>query len=289
MKTLLSTLMFLFFTLLVFAKDPTVVLTVDNTLSFNDYFYEESVSKLMKQARDLDSRVTSNDPIYLVINSPGGSIDDGLLLIQNLSTLRRPVHTITVFSASMGFQTVQGLGERLVLRDGTLMSHKPRGGFSGEFPGQLDSRYAYYLKKVVRMDENVVKRTNGKHTLKSYRSLIENEYWCDGYDCVDQGFADKVVDPSCDKSLSGTKKVTLDRFMYAGHTIELVVEYENCPININMLGYDIIIDKKALYDTKDEFSYFKSSTDLSPEVMFEIKQKINKLIQDRNSKAIKTY
>lgn len=227
----------------------SVTLTKDNTLVMDDYFDSDTVANLVQKAKQLDSKIKSGEPLYLVLNSGGGSIDAGLELIENLKNLNRPVHTITLWSASMGFQTVQGLnGLRLVTADGTLMSHKARGGFFGEFPGQLDSRYSYYLRKITRMDQRAVSRTKGKHTLSSYRNLIENEYWCDGQDCVAQGFADMVVSPSCGDSLKGTHEKLWGRFMYMNHVIEIMDTFADCPLITGALSYQVYIDGEPLFN-----------------------------------------
>lgn len=284
--------------LTVFAQD-SITLTKDNMLSMNDVFTPESVANLTKEVKELDSRTTSSDPIYLVINSPGGSIDAGLELIENLSNLRRPVHTLNLFSASMGFQTAQGLGERLITANGTLMSHKARGAFSGEFPGQLDARYGYYLKRITRLDQQAADRSKGKHTLESYRALIENEYWCDGQDCVTQGFADRVVKPSCDKSLDGTRRVVVDRFMFMGLAIQIEAIFDNCPLNTNALKYDVVVNGELLFKERSEekqnenWSIWASKEDkpkVSAEVLFEITQKVSGVItRKKNKEVIRGY
>ena len=229
-----------------FAGD-TIVLTKDNSITINDAIYEDTVANLINKAKELDSRIKSSDPIYLVLNTPGGEIDAGLEMIENLVSLRRPVHTISIFSASMGFQTVQGLGNRYVLKNGTLMSHRATGGFFGQMPGSLGTRYQYYLKRVLRLDANAVKRSKGKLTAQSYARLIADEYWCDGQDCVNQGVADAVVNAQCDKSLAGTNEKSIMQDIYMGHTVEIKAEYDNCPLNTNALKYNIYVDGSPLF------------------------------------------
>jgi ATP-dependent Clp protease protease subunit len=223
-----------------------VTLTLDNTIAINDEFDGHSVSQIAKKARELDARIPSGDPIYLVINSPGGSIEDGLELIENLSNLRRPIITISLFSASMGFQTVQALGERYVTKMGTLMSHRATGGFYGQMPGSLGTRYAFYLRRVLKLDENAVRRSKGKLTTASYATLIQDEFWCDGQDCIDKGLADKIVSPSCDKSLTGFTSVSVFQALM-GAVVEIFADYDNCPLNTNVLKYTLLVNGQPLF------------------------------------------
>lgn len=227
---------------------PKVTLTKDNSLVMNDYFDGDTVAKVEQVAKELDAKIPTGEPLYLILDSGGGSIEAGIELIEFLNTLNRPVRTITIFSASMGFQTVQGVkGGRLILENGTLMSHKARGFFYGEFPGQLDSRYAHYLKRVQRLDKKAVERTKGKQTTDSYAKAIAPEMWCDGQDCIDAGYADLIVTASCDQSLKGQHNRIADRFLYMGHTIEIVEVMSNCPMVTSPLNWNIIVDGEPLF------------------------------------------
>jgi ATP-dependent Clp protease protease subunit len=267
------------------AKDGSieVLLHKDNVVTLNDAVDSDSVARLMMEVKKLDSRLPSGDPIYLVINSPGGSIDAGIELIERLKNLNRKVHTINLFSASMGFQIAQGLNARLITEDGTLMSHKARGGFFGEFPGQLDSRYGYYLKRISRLDAKVVARTKGKHTKQSYAALIENEYWCDGAECVQQGLADHVVTVKCDKSLDGTRTDTL-KFIFFGQRIVLDLVSDACPMNTGILDFEVTVNGTKVFN-KENSSYYYDDLKLTPEQVTLLDQQIKKIVDERTQRT----
>ena len=185
----------------------TVTLEAENTVSLRDTFTSGSVANVINKLQTLNAKLPSHSKINLYLNSPGGSIIAGNELIKFVNSLGRKVNVICDFCASMGFQTFQGiLGKRYITPFGVLMSHKAAGSFRGEFPGQINNRLNFWLKRVQKMDDIVVSRTNGKQTLKSYQALYENEYWCNDSDCIDAGFADEVVSVKCAKSLSGTEK-----------------------------------------------------------------------------------
>jgi len=211
-------------------KEKVIVLTDDNTISLRTDFNDSSVANLIDQANQLNSKLPSGHPIYLFLRTPGGSIQAGLELFEYLRGLNRPVHTVTLFAASMGFQTVQQLGHRYILRHGVLMSHKARGGIQGEFGGgisQIDTRYGLWLRRIVELDKQTVKRTKSKQTLKSYQDAYSSELWLNGQEAVDQGYADALVTVKCDSSLNNKVESVTESNMF--FSVEVLIP--KCPLN----------------------------------------------------------
>jgi len=230
-----------------------VTLTSDNSVRFNLEVDVATVNQVINQIQKMDANLESGYPIYLVLYTPGGSIDAGIQLMEFIKGINRPIHTVTIFAASMGFQFVQHLGTRYILNYGTLMSHKARGGFFGEFGGgysQLDSRYGLWLRRLDMMDKVTVKRTNGKQTLKSYRSAYAPELWLNGPEAVVQGYADKVANIKCDTTLKGSEMIS---FRIPMARVVIKVEFAKCPIITTPLSVQAsIYTNQGLMDL-DEF------------------------------------
>ena len=218
----------LFFALLLlptlaFANLNTIELTDKNTISFNEAFDAMSVAEKQVELFELAATSPEND-IYLVMYSPGGSVSAGSLFIDTAKALGKNIHTITIFSASMGYHTVQGLGKRYILPSGVLMSHRAyASGLQGQFPGELNKRVNLLMKSTEELDKIAAARVGLK--LDEYKSAIHDELWLTGQDAVNKGHADEVIQAKCDESLSGTyfKKF----YTFFG---PVDVEYSKCPL-----------------------------------------------------------
>lgn len=241
-------------------KDQTIVLTSKNTIALTDQVSDESAAKVFLEAMELDVNLSKGTPINLVLYTPGGSVQAGLELMQNLNSLGRPINTITIFAASMGFQLVQNLGERQILSSSILMSHNASGGAEGEFGGgkesQLENRILFWKRRVQSMDEQTVKRTKGKQTLESYRNAYDHELWLNGAESIDQGYADRLVNARCDKSLSGTRHQNI-KFM----GMNISVGFSKCPLITGPLSVEVnVLTNKGTTMTYSEFTNLGGQT-----------------------------
>lgn len=236
---MMKVLLFLFLVNLSFAKEIT--LSKENTAVLRGPVNSNSVADVMLQLSELNKSGSDNEPIYLVLNTPGGSVMDGLNLIEYINSLRRPVHSISIFAASMGFHILQNSGKRYVTKYGTIMSHRARGGFNGDIPQQVKSRFKHITDLLEKMDEQVISRTNGKFSKESYSELIRDEYWAVGNNAVKDGFADDVAKVKCDASLNGTTEKQLMTFFGS-----LTVSFANCPLITEPLA----VEKENLANLK---------------------------------------
>src|SRR4028119_97261 len=77
-------------------------------------------------------------PIYLYINSPGGSVTAGMAIYDTMQHIKSEVVTICVgLAASMGsFLLAAGTkGKRVALPNSRIMIHQPSGGTRGQGAG----------------------------------------------------------------------------------------------------------------------------------------------------------
>lgn len=206
------------------ANAETLELRSSNTVTLRGPVDAESVAQTQLALMRTAEKLRPSDPIYLVLDTPGGDVISGRLLIDTIDGLPNKVHTVTMFAASMGFHIAQSApGTRYIIPSGTLMSHRARGGLSGEMPGSFNTRSAWILDVLNTMDITAARRMTMK--ADAYKEMIRDEYWTNGDRAVSEKAADKVVNIRCNKDLSGTTK-GLMQTIFGG----VQVTFSKCPL-----------------------------------------------------------
>ena len=131
--------------------------------------------------------------IALYINSPGGSVSDGLAIYDTMNFIAPDVATYGIgLQASMGaFLLSSGAkGKRSMLPNARVMIHQPSSGTQGKVTDQeISLREAIRLKEL--LTEITAKNTGQK--LAKVKSDMERDYWMNADEAVDYGIVDKVL------------------------------------------------------------------------------------------------
>ena len=132
--------------------------------------------------------------IKLYINSPGGSVYDGLAIIDTMNYIEPDVQTIGIgLQASMGAMLLSAgaKGKRYALPNARVMIHQPSSGTEGKITDQeIALKEGIYLKKVLA--EMMAKNT-GK-TLAQVEKDMDRDNWMSAKEAKEYGIIDEVIE-----------------------------------------------------------------------------------------------
>ena len=130
----------------------------------------------------------------LYINSPGGSVTDGMAIYDTMQYVKCDVSTICVgMAASMGaFLLSSGAkGKRIALPNAEIMIHQPSGGTQGKVDGHGDRRGALPADQ-----EEAERDPGGQHRarpLEEIKADSERDHWMTADEAKDFGLVDKII------------------------------------------------------------------------------------------------
>lgn len=131
--------------------------------------------------------------IKLYINSPGGTVYDGLAIYDTIQFISPDVQTIGIgLQASMGsFLLSSGTkGKRFALPNSRIMIHQPSSGTQGKVTDQeISLRESILLKK--QLNEMLAKNTGQK--LAKIEKDMERDFWMSSEEAVEYGIIDEVI------------------------------------------------------------------------------------------------
>ena len=131
--------------------------------------------------------------IALYINSPGGSVSDGLAIYDTMQFIGPDVATYGIgMQASMGaFLLSSGAkGKRYVLPNSRVMIHQPSSGTQGKVTDQeISLRESIRIKKLLN---DIFAKNTGQKIAKVEKDM-DRDFWLDAKEAVEYGIADKIV------------------------------------------------------------------------------------------------
>lgn len=163
-------------------------------LFFNDEVNQESVNAAIRKLWYLELSAPGK-PIALVINSPGGSVDSGFALWDQLKMVTSPVSTlVTGFAASMGsiLSLCAPKGRRFATPNARIMIHQPsiHGAVRGP-ASDLEIHAREILNTRERIIELYVEATGKDHDTIS--RAIDRDKFFSAKEAQEFGLIDKIV------------------------------------------------------------------------------------------------
>lgn len=165
----------------------------ERIIFLNEQVNEHTASVIVAQLLYLAYDDPKKD-IKLYINSPGGSVYDGLAIYDTIQHIAPDVQTIGIgLQASMGaFLLSSGTkGKRYALPNSRIMIHQPTSGMQGQITDQeITLKEGLFLKK--RLNEILAKNTGQK--LAKIEKDVERDFWMGAAEAKAYGIVDQIIE-----------------------------------------------------------------------------------------------
>ncbi|MBP6810869.1 MAG: ATP-dependent Clp protease proteolytic subunit [Saprospiraceae bacterium] len=141
----------------------------------------------------------STDPkrdVQIFINSPGGSVIDGLGIYDTMQYVAPDIATIcTGLAASMGavLLAAGAKGKRSCLKHSQIMLHQPSGGAQGQVS---DIEISYKLIKKMQKSLYDILSVHTGQTYEKVEADCDRDNWLNGEEAKAYGLIDEVLDRS---------------------------------------------------------------------------------------------
>ena len=168
-------------------------LGVERILFLGQEVSDSIANSLVAQMLYLDSE-DNGKPIYMYINSPGGSVTAGLAIYDTMQYVKSDVITICVgLAASMGaFLLAAGSkGKRLALPHSRIMIHQPLGGTSQRQASDIEIEAREILRMKEMLNHSIAGMTG--QSFEKIEKDTDRDYFLSAKEAKEYGLIDRVI------------------------------------------------------------------------------------------------
>jgi ATP-dependent Clp protease protease subunit len=135
--------------------------------------------------------ILGHKTIYLEINSPGGSIADGMSIINTIENIKSPVHTIISGQVCSMAALISICGDkRLIYANSYFMQHSTS-DIVGDYINYIKDRTKFLCEFEHRTEKMLKNRT--KLTTNDMMKIRTGELWLNADQCLAKGVVDEII------------------------------------------------------------------------------------------------
>ena len=165
----------------------------DRIIMLTEEVNSASASVVVAQLLYLEAQDPTKD-IHLYINSPGGSVTDGLAIYDTMNYIKCDVSTICMgMAASMGafLLSAGAKGKRYALPNADIMIHQPLGGAKGQATDmEIHTRHILDIRKKL----NEILAVNTGQPVEVIAKDTDRDNFMTAQQAMEYGLIDKVFD-----------------------------------------------------------------------------------------------
>jgi ATP-dependent Clp protease protease subunit len=166
----------------------------DRIVFIGTEIHDQLANAVIAQLLFLEKEDSTKD-IDIYINSPGGSVVDGLAIYDTMQLIKPQVSTICVgLAASMGAVLLAGgaAGKRYALPNAKVMIHQPWGGFRGQ-ASDIEIHAKEMLATKRRLNEILARHTG--QDLKKVERDTDRDNFMTADEAKKYGLIDQTIEP----------------------------------------------------------------------------------------------
>ena len=184
---------------------PTTKITTQSGIMTSDVYSEEFSQRRIYLTGQIDDALAtdicaqinylsaqSNEDIYVIIQSPGGSVSAGMSILDTMNSCKCRIATIVMGeAASMGalLSSSGNKGMRFIGENAEMMIHQPLGGVSGQ--ASDIERTAVHIGKIKKRIHEMLSKNTGR-SLEQICQDCDRDHWLDAEEAIEYGLADAI-------------------------------------------------------------------------------------------------
>jgi len=167
-------------------------LLAERIIMLDDHIDPAPASIIIAQLLFLESQAPDKD-IYLYINSPGGSVTDGMAIYDTMNHIKPDVSTIAVGSvASMAAVLLSSgaKGKRFALPNAEIMIHQPKGGMTKKQVSDIEI-HTERIREMKRLLTEILAHNCGKPYEILERDM-DRDHFMSAKQALEYGLIDRI-------------------------------------------------------------------------------------------------